>query len=225
MFGSLAARVAATPICWSGVRSASRDPREVRANVDDHERVWGRIRGERAERFERLENDVRRAAALLRLGVSGFGSALYWASDLVDAAYLFEPSAWRSAADCFAEGSLRKTIGMSLAADRTLPGLPPMLIVDRQRMNCSVCLQPAAPSEGRHTTAIDAQLGSGLLMSTISPPALPGNPFKPGCGVVWTHYTIRPWLAEIAGWVGPNGEVLKRMGPLEELPHLEWLDP
>jgi hypothetical protein len=212
-------------LCWARVRSSARDPHEIRATIDDHERFWGAVRGEGAERFENLEHDARRAAALLMLGVSGFSSALYWASDLVDAAYLFEPSAWRLAAACFADGSLRRRIGLSLAEDRAYPGLPPMLLVDRQRMNCSVCLDTAAPSEGRHMTAIDPQLGSGLWTSTISPAALPGDPFKPGCGVVWTHYTVRAWLAEIAGWVGPQGQVLERMDPLDELPDLIWLDP
>jgi hypothetical protein len=82
-----------------------------------------------------------------------------------------------------------------------------------------------APSEGRHVTAVDAQFGSGLLSSTIWPPATPAEDFTPGCGVVWTHYTIRAWLAEILGWIGTDGRMLERVGPLAEAPGLEWIDP
>jgi hypothetical protein len=204
---ALAQRAAATPICWARERNVPRDPHEVRATIADHVRLYGRISRDRLDRIKRLEGDARRAAALLLPGASGFETG-HWFTDLVNAAYLFEPSAWSLAAECFAEGSLRRTIGHSLAAERTLPGLPPMLLVDHSRTNCSVCRLSAGWSEGRHTTV----LGSG-------------TPVERGCGVVWTHYTIRARLAEANGWVGPNGEVRKRMDPLEELPHLEWLDP
>jgi hypothetical protein len=144
--------------------------------------------------------------ALLLPGASGFEMG-HWFADLVNAAYLFEPSAWSLAAECFAEESLRRTIGNSLAAECTLPALPPMLLVDHSRTTCSVCRLSVNPSEGRHLTVP----GSGTP--------------RRACGVVWTHYTIRARLAEANGWVGPDGEVRKRMDPHEELPGLEWVDP
>ena len=122
--------------------------------------------------------------------------------------------------------SLRETIGLSLADERTLPGLPPMLIFDHQRMYCSVCGRPAAASEGRHITELDSQLGEGLLTSSF----LMGGgeeelPFMPGCGAVWTHYTVRPWLAEVWEDVSDDGRMRARMLPLEQLPGLIRLDP
>jgi hypothetical protein len=204
---SLAARAAITPICWARERNVPRDPREVRATFADHVRLWGRIPKDRLDRINRLEGDARRAAALLLPGASGFEMG-HWFTDIVNAAYLFEPSAWSLAAECFAKGSLRRTIGHSLAAERTLPGLPPMLLVDHSRTNCSVCRLSVDWSEGQHTT-------------------VPGSrtAVERGCGVVWTHFTIRAWLAEANGWVGANGDVRKRMDRLEELPGLEWFDP
>jgi hypothetical protein len=180
----------------------------VRANIDDHVRRWGTFRGERGRRFAALDGDIRRAAMLLGPGVSGFGSLSQWSTDLIDAAYLFELSVWSRAADCFPLGSIRNTIGHSLAADRTLPALPPMLIADRSKTNCSVCGMSVTWEGG----------------TTCDRPGLE-TPLGRGCGVVWTHYTIRAWLAELAGWVGPNCEVRKRMEPLDGLPHLQWIDP
>jgi hypothetical protein len=203
-----AARASATPISWARARNAPRDPREVRANIDDHAPLWGRMREDRARRFGGLEGDARRAAVLLVSGVSGF-SLSRWSSYLVDAAYLFDPPAWSLAAESFAHGSLRRTICLSLAEDRAFPGLPPMLIVDRSRTNCSVCGSSALWSEGRrHVTVPGVE-----------------TPRELGCGCLWTHYTIRPWLAELGGWVRTDGAVTKRMPPLEEPPDLEWLDP
>jgi hypothetical protein len=204
---AFAARAAATPICWARERNVPKDPHEVRVTFADHVRLWGRFSKDRMERIKRLDGDARRAAALLFPGASGFEMG-HWFTDLVDAAYLFDPSVWGLAAECFAEGSLRRTIGLSLAAERTLPGLPPMLLVDHSRTNCSVCRRSVNWSEDRHLTVPGR-----------------GTPPEPGCGVVWTHFTIRAYLAEANGWVGPNGDVRRRMDPHDELSELEWLDP
>jgi hypothetical protein len=224
LWPALAARVAATPIRWPEAMGVPRDPQLVRSDIDDDmSRYWSQLRQLRPDRFDcELEDDSRLAASVLRLG-----AWRYWdAEHLVEAAYLLSPAAWRSAAQCFADGSLRQVIGLSLADSRTLPGLPPMLVVDRQRMNCGVCFRPVRASEGRHTSCLDSQLGEGLLTTTIAPGGWADElPFEPGCGAVWTHYTLRAELAEMIDWIGPDGQMRKRMQPLDALPDLIWLDP
>jgi hypothetical protein len=48
---------------------------------------------------------------------------------------LFSPDAWRAAAGCFLEGSLRQRAGLSIAASRTLPGQPPTLVGYLERVS------------------------------------------------------------------------------------------
>ena len=111
---------------------------------------------------------------------------------------------------------------MSLGEARTLPALPPMLVVDRSYTICSVCGHPAATSEGRHKTLIDSQLGSGMIMETVPSDAWGDEPFVPACGAVWTHWTIRAWLAEIGEWTRDDGAMRE---PLETQNGLIGLAP
>jgi hypothetical protein len=221
----VAARVGAAPISWPKSPALPRYAQHDRREIDDFGNQWRRFRKRRPQRFSaELDDDECRAVSLLWLGISGFDESPSYTNHLVQAAYLLNPAAWWFAARCFPEGSLRQTIGFSLADSRTFPGFPPMLVVDRQRMSCSVCGQPAIASEGRHRTVLDSQLGEGLLTTSI----LIGKadlPFEPGCGVIWTHYTVRAWLAEVMDKIGPDGRMRGRMQPLAQLPDLVWLDP
>lgn len=227
LWPKIAARVAATPLRWSGATHAPTDRSVVLSEIDDAMGSWQRFRTKRPERFGAdLDQDGCRAASLLWLGISGFGEEPFYFDRLFEAAHVLAPQAWSSAAKCFGDTSLRRMIALSLADSRTLPGFPPMLIVDRQRTYCGVCSHPVIRSEGRHITCLDSQLGEGLMTTTVpSGDWADALPFEPGCGVVWTHYTIRAWLAEVSDLVGPSGEMRGRIKPLDALPQLVWLDP
>jgi hypothetical protein len=227
LWPEIAARVAATPIRWPDMTHVPLDHQAALSQIDDDMRGWHNFRTKRPDRFDAdLDQDACRAVSLLWLGISGFGEAPFYFDRLFESVHVLEPQAWRSAARCFAHGSLRRTIALSLADSRTLPGFPPMLVVDRQRTNCGVCSHPVIRSEGRHVTHLDSQLGEGLHTTTVpSADWADTLPFEPGCGVVWTHYTVRAWLAEVSDRVGPGGQMRGRMEPLDELPNLVWLDP
>ena len=83
-----------------------------------------------------------------------------------------------------------------------------MLVVDRSRTVCGVCNRPADWGEERHISVMGD-----------------GPPRPPGCGVEWTHYTLRAWLAEVAGFVGRDGEMRKAPRQICDFPVLAWLDP
>jgi hypothetical protein len=220
---AVAARVEATPVRWPRSQLVPREPDDDRWDIDDFLRERLRhFRRRNPQRFDpNLEDDACLALSLLWMG--DWQSLA--ANHLVEAVHVLEADAWRTAAGCFLRGSIRRTIGISLAESRALPGLPPMLVVDRQRVNCSVCGHPAVPAQGRHITKIDSQLGEGLAMMTIPPDRWKDEPFEPGCGVVWTHFTMRAWLAEVSELNGRSGRDRRQIEPLPHMDHLTWLDP
>ena len=219
----LAARAEATPVCWPSEPHVPREPEQVRGDIDEYLGQSLRyFRQRNPQRFDPdLDDDACLALSLLWMGAWRY----FDANHLVEAVNVLGADAWRAAAACFLRGSIRRTIGLSLAEARTLPGLPPMLVVDRQRVNCSVCGHPAAPAQARHITQIDSQLGEGLMMMTIPRDSWKDEPFRPGCGVVWTHFTMRAWLAEVSELNGPDGRKRRRIEPLEDMQDLIWLDP
>ena len=63
------------------------------------------------------------------------------------------------------------------------------------------------------------------MMMTIPRDSWKDEPFRPGCGVAWTHFTMRAWLAEVSELNGPDGQERRRIEPLDGMQDLIWLDP